>query len=89
MASPFVAGSTGGGVLVGRDVFGRAHADGRRAGRDALDEAGEDLAGADLDEARDAVVRHIGDAFAPAHRPCDLRDQALPNRPGVARPGSR
>src|SRR6202453_2561397 len=82
--SPFVARSPGGGVLVGRDVFGGAHAERRSAGRDALDEAGEHLAGADLDKAPYPLPCHKGDALAPAHRSGDLRDQTLANRRGIA-----
>ena len=70
-------GSSGaGGLDEGGDIVGRADAGGRGAGRDALDEAGQDLAGPDFDEAVDAGPGHPGDRLAPAHRPAHLADQA-------------
>ena len=70
-------------VREGGDVVGRADgATPRRLGRDALDEAGQDLAGAELVERVDARRRHGRDALAPAHRAGDLRDQ----RSGGSRP---
>src|SRR2546429_5072500 len=59
----------------GRDVVRRADRDARGAVRDALDEAAEHLARADLVERRDPLPGHEGHALAPAHRAGDLRDQ--------------
>ena len=49
-------------------------------GGDALHEAGQHLAGADLIERIDALGRHVGHALAPAHGAGDLADQGVADR---------
>src|ERR1700730_1610809 len=49
---------------------------------DALDQAAEHLAGADFEESRDPVIRHVGHRLAPAHGTRNLLDQAAPNLVG-------
>ena len=58
------------------DVRGVPMRDGVERRHDALGEAGQHLAGADLVDVGDAVGRHGGDAFAPAHGAGHLLDQA-------------
>src|SRR5207253_10364965 len=50
---------------------------------DALDQAAQYLAGADLEKPVDAVACHIADRLAPAHRSGDLFDQAAANLVGL------
>src|SRR5216683_3176662 len=59
--------------LEGRDVVRRADRDARRAVRDALDQAAEHLAGADLVERRDPLPGHEAYALAPAPLGGDVR----------------
>src|SRR3569623_715341 len=70
-------------VLGGGDVVRTAHGNADRAVRDALDEPGQHLAGADLEEAGDALAGHSGDRFAPAHRAGDLLDQTAADLVGI------
>src|SRR5436190_23799642 len=61
-------------------------ADARRVERsvDALGEAGEHFAGADLVDVGDAVSGHVGNTLAPAHGAGDLLDEALSDLIGIA-----
>src|SRR5689334_11528544 len=56
------------------DVAGSAHGNTDGAVGDALDQAAENLAGADLEKARHALGGHIGHRLAPAYCSCHLFD---------------
>src|ERR1700736_2445232 len=64
-----------GGLELG-DVVGRTDRGRVSTRRDALDQAGEHFAGADLVERRHAGLRHEQYRLAPAYRAGHLRDQA-------------
>src|SRR5262245_15048709 len=61
--------------LEGGHIVGCSDGDAARSLGDALDEAGEHLAGTDLVEPGDALSRHEGDRLAPAHRAGHLRNE--------------
>src|SRR3954454_5948361 len=69
--------------LGGGNVVRSAHRDADGAVCDALDQACQHLARADLEEMSDALPCHIGNRFAPAHRAGDLFDQAAADFAGI------
>ena len=67
----------------GLDVLRRADGGGIERRHDALGEAGQHLAGADLVDVGDAVGGHARHALAPAHRAGHLLDEALLDLGGI------
>src|SRR6185369_7579186 len=71
------------GVLGRRNIVGSPDRHADRAIGDALDQPAQHLAGADFEEPRDAMRRHVGHRLAPAHGAGDLLDQAAANLVGI------
>src|SRR5947199_8907137 len=67
----------------GGNIAWAADGNADRAICDALNQAAQHLAGADLEKPVDAVASHIADGLAPTHRPGDLFDQAAANLVGI------
>src|SRR6476646_6238241 len=70
-------------ILCSGNIVGPADGNADSTIGDALDEPAQHLAGADLEESRDAVTGHIGHRLAPTHGASDLFDQAAANLVGI------
>src|SRR5260370_29337406 len=70
-------------IFCGGNIVWPADRNSDRAVGDALDQPAQHLAGADLQESRDAMAGHISHRLAPAHRARDLLDQAAANLVGI------
>src|SRR5215467_4894671 len=70
-------------ILCRGEIARPAHGNADRAVGNALDEAAQHFAGADLKEAADAMACHVGDRLAPAHGPGYLLHQAAADLLGI------